>query len=101
MKDRFAVLGTLYVLHFEPAYKHARHYLGWTEGDVHARLADHLSGRGANLVRVAINAGCAVTLICTFPGTRYDERRLKNRGGSARVCTACRAARGLPPYRVK
>ena len=24
--------GTVYLLHFEPRYLHARHYLGWTEG---------------------------------------------------------------------
>jgi hypothetical protein len=30
---RHNVPGTVYVLHFEPAYKHARHYIGRTEGD--------------------------------------------------------------------
>jgi hypothetical protein len=31
---RHNVQGTVYVLHFEPAYKHAQHYVGWTEGEV-------------------------------------------------------------------
>src|SRR3954447_5537183 len=35
-------LGTVYVLHLEPAYEHARHYLGWAR-DVNARVAEHLA----------------------------------------------------------
>lgn len=31
--------GTVYVLHLEPAYGHARHYVGWTAGDVDERVA--------------------------------------------------------------
>jgi hypothetical protein len=47
---RHNVQGTVYVLHFDPAYKHARHYIGWTEGDdVTARIAVHLQGRGSPL----------------------------------------------------
>jgi predicted GIY-YIG superfamily endonuclease len=51
---RHNVQGTVYVLHFEPAYKHARHYVGWTEGDVVERLAVHLQGRGSPLIRAAL-----------------------------------------------
>jgi hypothetical protein len=32
--------GTVYVLRFEPAYRRARHYIGWAV-DVEARLAAH------------------------------------------------------------
>ncbi len=35
--DTVGVAGTVYVLHFEPAYHHARHYIGWAL-DVDARL---------------------------------------------------------------
>jgi hypothetical protein len=41
---RHNVQGTVYVLHFEPAYKHAQHYVGWTEGEVTDRVAVHLQG---------------------------------------------------------
>jgi site-specific DNA-cytosine methylase len=35
-----AVIGTVYLLHFDRPYKHARHYLGWAES-LDARLAVH------------------------------------------------------------
>jgi hypothetical protein len=58
---RHSVPGTVYVLHFEPAYKHARHYIGWTsDTDVTARLNVHLQGRGSPLVRAAVQAGVEV-----------------------------------------
>jgi hypothetical protein len=34
------------VLHFEPAYHHARHYIGWAV-DIDARLAEHIAGAGS------------------------------------------------------
>jgi hypothetical protein len=67
----------VYVLHFEPAYKHARHYIGWTSGtDVTARLRVHLKDRGSPLVRAAVAAGVDVQLAATYQGARYRERRL-------------------------
>jgi hypothetical protein len=39
---RHNVSGTVYVLHFDPAYKHAQHYVGWIAGDVVERVAVHL-----------------------------------------------------------
>ena len=47
---------TVYLLHFAPPYKHARHYLGSTD-DLDARLAAHRSGRGARLTQVAVQNG--------------------------------------------
>lgn len=81
--------GTAYLLHLVPAYRHARHYLGWTT-DLLARVAEHQTGRGARLVEVAANAGSTFELARTWPGvTRSEERRLKNLGGAARVCPLC------------
>jgi predicted GIY-YIG superfamily endonuclease len=68
--------GTVYVLHFEPAYRHARHYVGWAT-DVNARLAEHLAGVGSPLVRAAVAAGVHVQVAATMPGSRFLERRLK------------------------
>jgi hypothetical protein len=42
-----------YLLQFQPAYRHARHYIGWTRDDVDARIAQHLAGRGSPLVQAA------------------------------------------------
>jgi predicted GIY-YIG superfamily endonuclease len=35
-------MGTVYLIHFDRPYHHARHYIGYTD-DVDARLAGHLS----------------------------------------------------------
>ena len=55
--------GRVYLLHFEPAYKHARHYLGMA--DLHTlneRITEHQRGRAARLTQVAGEAGCAITV---------------------------------------
>lgn len=39
--------GTVYLLHFDRPYRHARHYLGWTPRAVSERVADHATGNGA------------------------------------------------------
>ena len=38
----------VYLIHFAPAYKHAKHYLGYAE-DIDARLQAHRDGHGAGL----------------------------------------------------
>ncbi len=83
------VMGTLYLLHFEPAYKHAQHYLGWTS-NVEVRVEAHMNGHGSPLVKAAVLAGCQVTIVRTWPGTRSDERRAKGRSRSGRrLCPVC------------
>jgi predicted GIY-YIG superfamily endonuclease len=89
---RHNVQGTVYVLHFDPPYKHAGHYVGWTEGDVAERLAVHLQGRGSPLIRAAVAAGVDVQLAATYEGTRYLERRMKRWHHTSRFCAICRAA---------
>lgn len=84
------VPGTIYLLHFSEPYVRARHYLGWTERDVSARLAEHLKGKGSPLVRAVVSAGITVSLVRTWEGvTRHEERRLKNLKGIKRHCPAC------------
>lgn len=88
--------GTVYLLCFDAPFSHARHYLGWAApGNLSARLAHHAAGTGANLLLHVGKAGITWRLTRTWPGDRYLERRLKNRGGHARLCPACSPAR--PP----
>jgi len=87
--------GTIYLLCIQPAYHHAEHYLGYTDdGDsAQARYQRHLSGNGSPLIRAAFAAGHAVELVWTKPGTRAEERRLKQIGGHGhRLCPVHRAA---------
>ena len=96
--------GVVYLLHFGHAYRHALHYLGWTERPLEERLAEHLKGRpyGSPLVAIAAEqAGVtnveelARWVVATKPGDRYEERRLKRRGSHRRVCPVCRAQPSL------
>lgn len=86
----------LYLLHFDPPYRHAGHYLGYAD-DIDRRVAVHFAGgsKSSPLVRAALAAGSTVTLARTFPrGSRTFERRLKNAGGLSRHCPVCRS-RGI------
>ena len=79
----------VYLLHFSPSYKHARHYLGFA-WKVKDRIALHRSGRGARLTQVAIEAGCELVLTRVWKYQfRRDERRLKNQKNSPKLCPIC------------
>jgi hypothetical protein len=85
--------GTVYLLHFERPYKHARHCLGFAD-DLDRQLILHRAGRGARLVEVVVQAGISFTLARTWDGDRPLEQRLKNgHNAPARLCPLCRAER--------
>lgn len=85
----------VYLLHFEPRYRHAGHYLGFAE-DIGRRVVEHrqVPSKASPLVQAALGAGCAVTLARVWPGAdRNRERRLKVQGGHSRKCPTCRGRR--------
>ena len=82
---------TVYLIHFDTPYKHARHYLGSAD-DVEARLAQHRSGNGARLMEVVGKAGISWRLARTWDGGRDQERRLKRQKHGPRLCPICREA---------
>jgi hypothetical protein len=92
MARRTNVLGIIYLLHFEPPYKHAKHYLGWaSDRSWVERLAQQVNGlaKCANLVRVALDTGCTVTVARIWEGVdRNRERRMKN-WGKSHLCPIC------------
>src|ERR1039457_4312684 len=88
-----ATAGTVYLIHFDQPYKHARHYIGWAL-DVRRRLTEHAAGRGANLMSVVRAAGITGQLARTWPGDRHRERAIKNQGGARRRCPLC----GVHPH---
>lgn len=81
-------VGTVYLLHFERPYRHARHYSGWT-ADLLDRLWQHARGHGARLMTVVWEAGIGFTLVRVCEGTRDTERSIKNAGGAVRFCPMC------------
>jgi hypothetical protein len=85
------VPGQIYLLHFERSYKHARHYLGWTE-NLERRLEAPRSGRGSPLVAAAVADGIEFQLAATSAGDRHKERKLhRYKNSGARLCPFCRA----------
>lgn len=84
-----ASCGVIYLLCFDAPFSHAQHYLGWTT-NLHLRLSHHAAGTGANLLKHVAAAGITWTLTSLVYGDRYEERRLKNLGGHARKCPACK-----------
>ena len=80
--------GTVYLLHFDQPYRHARHYVGWAL-NVKRRLAEHEAGRGARLLAVVRAAGIGWQLARMWPGSRARERQIKRQGGHARHCPLC------------
>lgn len=94
--DHDGMPGTVYVLHLDPPYKHAGHYVGWTATDVKGRVQAHLAGRGSPLIRAAVRAGATVEVADTMPGSRALERRLKRWHKTSQFCPICRAHRSRP-----
>lgn len=83
---------SVYLLHFEPSYKHAAHYLGYAD-DVAPRVHAHQHGRGARLTQVAYAAGVTMILVRIWQdGDRTTERKLKNRHNSGQLCPICSGA---------
>lgn len=92
--------GHIYLIHFCTPYRsakqgpgkrpqHAQHYCGWS-ADLHTRLTAHHRGNGARLMRVIKDAGIEWQLARVWAGDRFEERRLKGRGGRGRLCPICR-----------
>lgn len=84
---------TVYLLHFDTPYRHARHYLGSTD-DLAARLRAHQSGNGARLMEVVGEAGITWRLARTWEGGREVERRLKRQHNGPRLCPICQEGDG-------
>lgn len=81
----------VYLIHIDPAYEHAKHYLGYAD-DVDARLAKHEAGRGARLTQVVRAAGHKLILARVWSGAdRNFERKLKNQKNAPRLCPICQA----------
>jgi predicted GIY-YIG superfamily endonuclease len=80
----------IYLIHFDPAYKHAKHYMGWSP-DIEPRIHAHHQGRGARLTQVARDAGITLILVRIWEGAdRTMERKFKNRSHVPLLCPICR-----------
>ena len=82
-------MGTVYLLHFDHPYKHARHYLGYTR-DMGIRMKEHSNGTGARLTQVVLGVGGSWCIARTWDGSRTLERKLKSQKNSPKLCPICR-----------
>ncbi len=84
---------TVYVLHIDPPFKHARHYIGFTpDPTADRRVSEHLNGlfKGTPLIKAALDAGHSVRLAHQFPGANREfERWLKDRKDVRSWCPCC------------
>lgn len=80
------VPGIVYIIRFHarlgnPAKKHgtALYYVGWcAEDGLERRLEEHRQGHGAAITRALAERKIGFDLVTSFPGTRNDERAVKN-----------------------
>jgi hypothetical protein len=83
--------GTAYLICLERPLRHARHYLGFSEGEHLAqRLDRHERGAGSALLRAARAQGISWQCVRVWENvTRREERWLKNAGSAVRLCPRC------------
>jgi predicted GIY-YIG superfamily endonuclease len=89
--SKSTIVGSVYLLHFDRPFGHAKHYTGWA-ADVDLRIGEHMDGgvKSANIVRKAALAGIGFAVARIWPNkTRNDERSLKKQGGASRRCPIC------------
>ncbi len=80
----------VYLLHFSEPFKHARHYIGFTESGLEQRMERHRSGDGAKILRALKLNGITFEVVKTWEeGDRDFERKLKNQKNSKRHCPHC------------
>lgn len=84
----------VYLIHFDKPYRHARHYIGFTD-NMDRRMHEHeFNCNGARLLQVVREAGIGFRVVRTWPdGDRSLERKLKNWKKSSCLCPVCRAER--------
>lgn len=81
-------VGTIYLVHFERPYQHARHYVGWSS-QMERRHKDHANGNGSKLLAAVRAAGIPWVIARTWQGTRTEERRIHSARANCRKCPIC------------
>jgi len=93
----------VYLLHFNPRYQHAGHYMGWAE-NIARRVREHQRGQArTKLTDAAARVGVKFRLARTWPGKdRHFERALKNSNSTlARLCPICKSGGVTKPHHFR
>jgi hypothetical protein len=83
------MMGEVYLICFDRPFRHARHYLGWSQM-LRQRLWHHRNGTGARLLAAVNAAGIGYRIVRVWKGSRTLERLLKQKKSSPRLCPVCR-----------
>ena len=79
-----------YLIHFDTPYKHARHYIGYSD-NIPARIEQHRKCCGARLMEVVTRAGITWQLARVWEGAdRNYERKLHRFHGANKLCPICK-----------
>src|SRR5437667_8365046 len=78
----------VYLIHLHTSYKHAKHYLGFSE-NVQGRVQQRLRGNGARFMEVIAKQGISWHVSRVWDGGRELEAALKTWNNSARLCPTC------------
>jgi len=85
---------SVYLIHFDKPLAHARHYMGFADGDmdrIEARLKRHKKNRGSALMAAVNAAGIDYKVARVWLNyTRDQERKLKKQKNSPDLCPICR-----------
>lgn len=82
--------GVVYLIHFDTPYKHAQHYLGFTQNLIQ-RIAEHKQGtkKASRLMQVIRENNINWDCVRVWYGDRNFERKLKNQKNSRKLCPVC------------
>lgn len=86
----------LFLLHFEPRYHHAGHYLGYAKRNVYEYARSVANGTCLRypheLVEAAVQWGMVEIVVAdTWPGWGREEQiGMRRQGGLSRFCPVCR-----------
>ena len=85
----------VYLLHLDPPYRHARHYLGYAVGTGRGHAYAKAQAKGValgahELVMAAQWSGCEIRVADVWVGEgRAFQRRLRANGSLSRFCPIC------------
>ena len=78
----------VYLIHLNTPYKHAKHYLGFSE-KLPGRVQQHRRGNGARFMEVIAKQGISWHVSRVWDGDRELEAALKTGNNSGRLCPTC------------
>jgi len=82
----------VYLIHFDKPYKHAQHYIGFTN-NLDARVDRHKKKNGSKLLKAVENAGIGFKVVKTWEGGQKFRTAIKKQKNASRFCPICRQKR--------